>query len=108
LLQPGDLLVTKKTRNAFYETGLHDESQKRNVTGIELGGVSTSVGVEGAARAASELGYNITLASDATTDSITSAYESSLNTNIRRISEAPQMPSPICVHRENNCRKVIY
>ncbi|MBV4358678.1 isochorismatase family protein [Pinibacter aurantiacus] len=87
MLQPGDLLVTKKTWNAFYETGLHDELQKRNVTGIVLGGVSTSVGVEGTARAASELGYNITLASDATTDRIASAYEHSVNTIFPRISE---------------------
>ncbi|MDH7460309.1 isochorismatase family protein [Chitinophagaceae bacterium 26-R-25] len=87
MLHPGDLLVTKKTWNAFYETGLHDELQKRNVTGIVLGGVSTSVGVEGTARAASELGYNITLASDATTDRLASAYEHSVNTIFPRISE---------------------
>jgi len=87
MLQPGDLLVTKKTWNAFYETGLHDELQKRNVTGIVLAGVSTSVGVEGTARAASELGYNITLASDATTDRLASAYEHSVNTIFPRISE---------------------
>ncbi|MDI3320831.1 isochorismatase family protein [Pinibacter soli] len=87
VLQPGDLLVTKKTWNAFFETGLHDELQKRNVTGIVLGGVSTSVGVEGTARAASELGYNITLASDATTDRIASAYEHSVHTIFPRISE---------------------
>lgn len=87
MLQPGDLLVTKKTWNAFYETGLHEELQKRSVTGIVLGGVSTSVGVEGTARAASELGYNIALASDATTDRITSAYEHSVHTIFPRISE---------------------
>lgn len=87
MLQPGDLLVTKKTWNAFYETGLHDELQKRNITGIVLGGVSTSVGVEGTARAASELGYNITLAADATTDRLASAYEHSVNTIFPRISE---------------------
>jgi nicotinamidase-related amidase len=86
-LQSGDLLVTKTTWNAFYETGLHDELQKRNVTGIVLGGVSTSVGVEGTARAASELGYNIALATDATTDRLASAYEHSVNTIFPRISE---------------------
>ena len=87
MLQPGDLLVTKKTWNAFFGTGLHDELQKRNVTGIVLGGVSTSVGVEGTARAASELGYNIALASDATTDRIASAYEHSIQNIFPRISE---------------------
>lgn len=87
MLQSGDLLVTKKTWNAFHETGLHDELQKRNVTGIVLGGISTSVGVEGTARAASELGYNISLASDATTDRVAAAYEHSVNNIFPRISE---------------------
>lgn len=60
--QPGDIFITKHTWGAFYETALHEELQKRNVTGIVLGGVSTSIGVEGTARGASERGYNIAFA----------------------------------------------
>ncbi len=42
--------------------------QEKGVTGIVLIGVATSIGVEGTARQASELGYNITFATDAMTD----------------------------------------
>jgi len=47
---------------------LNDELKKRNVTGIVIAGISTSIGVEGTARAASILGYNISFATDAMTD----------------------------------------
>jgi len=57
--RPDDIFVTKHTWNAFFETELHKELQKRNVTGIVLGGVSTSIGVEGTARAAAELGLSL-------------------------------------------------
>lgn len=85
--QPGDLLVTKKTWSAFYETGLHEALQERGVTGIVLAGVSTSIGVEGTARAASERGYNICFASDAMTDRAGAAHLHSLNVIFPRIGE---------------------
>ena len=55
--ESSDILITKKTWNAFYNTPLHDELQKRNVIGIVLGGVATSIGVEATAHPASELEY---------------------------------------------------
>ncbi|MEO6686130.1 MAG: isochorismatase family protein [Dyadobacter sp.] len=61
--------------------------QKLKVTGIVLGGISTSVGVEGTARAASELGYNISFASDATSDKILEAYNHSMTNIFPRIGE---------------------
>lgn len=85
--QAGDLLVTKKTWSAFYETGLHEALQERNITGIVLGGISTSIGVEGTARAASERGYNICFAKDAMTDRMASAHEHSLSVIFPRIGE---------------------
>lgn len=66
--QPNDIFITKQTWNAFYNTQLHDELQKLNITGIILAGVATSIGVEGTARSASEMGYNIGFAIDAMTD----------------------------------------
>lgn len=60
--QDSDIYITKHTWNAFFETPIQDELKKHNITGIVLGGVSTSIGVEGTARAASELGYNISFA----------------------------------------------
>jgi nicotinamidase-related amidase len=85
--EPSDIFITKHTWGAFFETSLHEELQKRNVTGIILGGVSTSIGVEGTARQASEFGYNITFAKDAMTDMFTDAHEHSLKYIFPRIGE---------------------
>ena len=85
--QPGDIFVTKRTWNAFHNTSLHDELQKRKVTGIVLAGVATSIGVEGTARAASELGYNISFATDAMTDRMAEAHNHSIQIIFQRIGE---------------------
>jgi nicotinamidase-related amidase len=76
---PDDIIITKHTWGAFFETPMHDELQKRGVTGIVIGGVSTSKGVEGTARQAAERGYNITFANDAMTDTNGQAHENSVN-----------------------------
>lgn len=85
--QAGDIFVTKHTWGAFFETPLHNELQKRGVTGIVLGGISTSIGVEGTGRQASELGYNISFAIDVMTDMAASAHEHSVNTIFPRMGE---------------------
>jgi nicotinamidase-related amidase len=82
-----DIYITKHTWNAFFETGLHDELKKRNITNIVLGGISTSIGVEGTARAASELGYNISFAVDAMTDRAIEAHDRSIQFIFPRIGE---------------------
>src|SRR5579875_2677835 len=82
-----DIYITKHTWNAFFETALNDELKKRNVTGIVIGGISTSIGVEGTARAASELGYNITFAIDAMTDMHELAHQRSLQFIFPRMGE---------------------
>ncbi len=71
----GDLLVTKRQPNAFYGTELDLQLRRRGVTGIVLAGVSTSVGVDGTARAAHERGYNLAFAIDAMTDRSLPAHE---------------------------------
>ena len=63
-----DLRITKRQPNAFYGTELDLQLRRRHVTGIVLVGVSTSIGVDGTARAAHERGYNVTFAVDAMTD----------------------------------------
>jgi nicotinamidase-related amidase len=85
--QPDDIFITKHTWGAFFETALDEELKKRNVTGIVIGGISTSIGVEGTARQASELGYNVTFAKDAMTDMLADAQESSLKNIFPRIGE---------------------
>ncbi len=86
-IKPEDILITKHTWSAFYETALDDELKKRGVTGIVLAGISTSIGVEGTARGASERGYNLTFAKDAMTDMFAEAHEHSLKYIFPRIGE---------------------
>ncbi|MCC8425619.1 isochorismatase family protein [Mucilaginibacter sp. UR6-11] len=76
--EPTDVFITKHTWGAFFETALDEELKKRNVTGIVIGGVSTSRGVEGTARQASERGYNLTFVTDAMTDLIADAHANSV------------------------------
>ena len=85
--QPSDIFITKNTWNTFYNTKLHDELQKRNITGIVLAGVSTSIGVEGTARAAAERGYNISFATDTMTDRVLDAHNNSVNIIFPRMGE---------------------
>ena len=85
--QENDIYITKHTWNAFFETKLHEELQKRNITGIVMAGISTSIGVEGTARAASELGYNISFATDAMTDMQEEAHNRSIQFIFPRMGE---------------------
>ncbi len=62
--EAGDIFITKRTWAAFYQTSLDEELKKRNITGIVMGGISTSIGVEGTAREAMQRGYNITAVRD--------------------------------------------
>lgn len=86
-VQPTDLRLHKPGWNAFYGTPLHDELQKRGITGLVLAGVSTSIGVEGTARAAAERGYNVTFATDALTDRVAAAHDNSLRYIFPRLGE---------------------
>ncbi|MFT3822685.1 MAG: isochorismatase family protein [Chitinophagaceae bacterium] len=85
--QPEDIFITKRTWNAFFETALHEQLQQRGVTQIVLGGISTSIGVEGTARSASELGYNIAFATDAMTDRVEEAHNNSVKNIFPRLGE---------------------
>lgn len=87
LADPMDLYITKKTWNAFYETFLYEELHEMGITGIVLAGISTRIGVEGTARAASELGYNITFAIDAMTDINLESHQNCLTQLFPRMGE---------------------
>lgn len=84
---PSDIYITKHTWNAFFETTIHTQLQAKGITQIVLAGISTSIGVEGTARAASELGYNIAFATDAMTDRVAAAHSNSLQYIFPRIGE---------------------
>ncbi len=82
-----DIRITKHTWNAFFETALNEELKKKSVTGIVLAGISTSIGVEGTARAASELAYNISFATDAMTDGKEEGHTRSIQLIFPRMGE---------------------
>ncbi len=83
----GDIRVTKRGWNAFYGTELDLELRRRKITGIVLAGISTSIGVESAARAANERGYELTIVTDAVTDTSERAHRNSLEVIFPRIAE---------------------
>jgi nicotinamidase-related amidase len=76
--QPSDHLVTKRTRGAFTNTDLESYLRREGVTQIVLTGVATSAGVESTARHAHELGFNVTLATDAMTDMSSEVHDNSV------------------------------
>jgi nicotinamidase-related amidase len=82
-----DVYITKHTWSAFFETSLDDELKKRLITGVVMAGISTSIGVEGTARSASERGYNISFATDAMTDMQPLAHERSIQFIFPRMGE---------------------
>jgi len=57
------------------------------VTQVVIAGVSTSAGVESTARQAPELGFNVTLATDAMTDLRLEAHENSVRQIFPRLGE---------------------
>src|ERR1700722_9941613 len=63
------------------------ELHRRQVTGIVLAGISTSIGVESTARAANERGYELTIVTDAVTDTDEDAHLNSLRAIFPRIAE---------------------
>ena len=86
-LGDGDISVTKRGWNAFYGTELDLELRRRKITGIVLAGISTSIGVESAARAANERGYELTIVTDAVTDTSERAHLNSLEAIFPHIAE---------------------
>lgn len=89
VLQPqqGDILITKKTWSAFTNTELHSKLTSRNISQLVIGGIATSMGVESTARQGFELGYNVTLPTDAITDFDINIHNNSLSFIFPKIAE---------------------
>jgi nicotinamidase-related amidase len=85
--QPQDHVVTKHTPGAFTNTGLEAHLRALGVTQVVIVGVATSNGVEVTARQAYELGFNVTLATDAMTDPRADAHAYSVTRVFPRIGE---------------------
>ena len=76
-LQPGDLPIVKRQWNAFHGTELDLQLRRRGITTLVIGGIVTHIGVEGTARAAWELGYQLYIAEDLCSAPIAEPHEAS-------------------------------
>ena len=85
--QPQDHVVTKHTPGAFTSTDLKAHLKSLGVTQVVIVGIATSNGVEVTARQAYELGFNVTLATDAMTDLRPDAHAWSVTRVFPRIGE---------------------
>jgi nicotinamidase-related amidase len=63
---PGEIVIDKPGKGAFYATGLGDILQARGVTHLVLAGVTTEVCVQTTMREANDRGYDCLLVEDAT------------------------------------------
>lgn len=85
--QPDDIRITKRTWGAFSHTDLAEQLKARQVTQVVICGLATSIGVESTARQAHELGFNVTLATDAMTDISAEAHANSVERIFPRLGE---------------------
>jgi nicotinamidase-related amidase len=85
--QPEDHIVVKRSWSAITGTPLAAHLLQESITHIVLCGIATSIGVESTARPAYELGFNVTLVTDAVTDRSLDAHNNSLNVIFPRIAE---------------------
>jgi nicotinamidase-related amidase len=90
LMQPGDLLITKRQWSAFYGTELDLQLRRRGIRSIVLGGVSTQIGVESTARQAYERGYELLIVKDATTSSAAEGHAMSMKHVLPRLARLVQ------------------
>lgn len=86
--QSGDHLVTKRTWGAFTGTDLERHLKALGITQVVIVGIATTAGVESTARHAHELGFNVTLAIDAMTDTSAEAHLNSVIRIFPRLGES--------------------
>ena len=86
--EPTDHRVIKRTLGAFTNTGLEDYLRQRSVTQVVVAGVATAFGVESTVRHANELGFNVTVVTDAITDPSAENHAHSVESIFPRISES--------------------
>ncbi|GAB3411961.1 isochorismatase family protein [Schumannella luteola] len=82
-----DILVTKRTVGAFTGTDLEERLRERGVTQLVVVGIATSAGVESTVRAAADLGFHVSVATDACTDTSIAGHEASVSAGLPRFAE---------------------
>jgi nicotinamidase-related amidase len=83
----GDISIVKRTWGAFASSDLARQLEQLGVTHVVIAGISTSIGVESTARQAYELGLNVTLATDAMSDTNPDAHLNSITRIFPRLGE---------------------
>ena len=63
---PGEIEFTKTTHSAFVATGLEDYFREQGISSLVIAGLTTDHCVSASTRMAADLGFKITLVSDAT------------------------------------------
>ena len=64
-VRPGDVVIAKRQRGAFYGTNLEQQLRRRGITTLIMAGIATNIGVESTAREAFDRGYALVFAHDA-------------------------------------------
>ncbi|TPW74836.1 isochorismatase family protein [Schumannella soli] len=82
-----DILITKQTVGAFTGTDLEARLRERGVTQLVVVGIATSAGVESTVRAAADLGFHVSVATDACTDTSIAGHEASVSAGLPRFAE---------------------
>ncbi len=63
--QPGETLVRKQTNSAFVGTGLEQDLRQRGIERLVVAGLTTDHCVSASVRSAADLGFDVTLVTDA-------------------------------------------
>ncbi|MBM1555732.1 cysteine hydrolase [Sulfitobacter mediterraneus] len=61
----GEAVIIKHRPNSFHETDLHTQLQSAGITHVTIIGAMTQMCIDATTRAAQDLGYDVTLVSDA-------------------------------------------
>ncbi len=78
--QEGEIVVTKKGASAFAASDLDQILSASHIGTLILAGVATNFVIEGTARQASDLGFNVVVVGDCCTSMSQEAHDAALNT----------------------------
>lgn len=86
-LEQHDIFITKQSWGAFTNTQLQQVLSSLKITQLVICGIATSMGVESTVRQAAELGYNLSLPTDAMTDLTINAHNNSVTSIFPKLAE---------------------